>query len=815
MNDILIIEFNRINPKDPNQDICAQKLNVLNQENEYLITTFLHQIRVMRGYIINNNKTFILAIKQILITLIISFYLISNSSAQETASVNGFIVDSLTGETLIMANVALIEINRGASTNTSGYYTITNIPPGTYTLGASYIGYRRSDVEITLLAGQNLRMNIELIPEGVQLDALVVTAEADEEEIRNIGTVQIATQLIRDLPSVIEPDLFRSVQLLPGVKAASDFSSGLYVRGGSPDQTLILLDETTVYNPTHFFGFFSTFNPDAVKDVRLYKGGYPAKYGGRIGSVLTVFNKDGNRVETQGSVSLGLLASRASIEGPFERGSWMFAVRRSTLEPVLAVLRQTVDGVPSKFYFYDVNGKVNFDASQNDRFSLAFYSGNDSVTIPFQEDATVNLKYGNQTMTTQWRRIFNDRMFGFFTLTGSRYFNQPKFEIAGTPFERDNDILDFSFKGDLEFLPNERHSISFGVWGGSLQLRFRDQFDNQTTFNNRISSQYFSAYLQDEWKPTEKWIFNGGVRLNSFSEGNYIRLEPRLSAEFRPNSRLRFQTAYGRYNQYLSLISNEAFSGFDLWLTSDEGVPPSYGDQFVIGAKTIPFRDYGFDVEVYYRTMRDLFELDPFISDPAGLDYNELFRFGEGYAYGVELFFEKQRGDITGFLGYTYGITRRKFPGFNTPVLDDPTKGRFYPPKYDRTHDINIVSSYRLSSIWSVNAVFSYATGQAYTEPLGRTQFEGIPWDGGSRNAFVIGNINGSRLPSYHRLDISLSRLGSFFNIGDAEWQIQIINVYSRRNVWFYNYDFDENPVERTDVNLLPIIPSISYTVNF
>lgn len=750
-----------------------------------------------------------------ILLLFIPFFIANGLYAQETASVNGYVTDSSTGETLLLANVALLEINRGASSNTSGYYTIPNIAPGTYTIAASYIGYRRSDIVITLEAGQNLRLDIDLLPEGVELEALVVTSDAEEEEIRNIGTVQIQTQLIKELPSVIEPDVFRSVQLLPGVKAASDFSSGLYVRGGSPDQTLILLDETTVYNPSHFFGFFSTFNPDAVKNVRLYKGGYPAEYGGRIGSVLTVFNKDGNRVEPQGSVSLGLLASRASIEGPFSRGSWMLAARRSTLEPVLAVLRESVDGVPDTFYFYDINGKINFDADQNNRLSLAFYSGNDLVSIPFQEDANIRLQYGNQTVTAQWRRIMSERLFGFFTITGSRYFNEPRFEIAGTPFERNNDILDFSFKGDLEYLPNEHHTVSTGIWGGNIQLRFRDRFDGQETFNSKIRSQYFSAYLQDRWSPTDRWIFNSGIRVSAFSEGDYFRLEPRFSAEFRPGSRFRLQAAYGRYYQYLSLITNEAFTGFDLWLTTDEGVPPAYGDQFVVGAKTIPFSGYGFDIEVYYRTMRDLFELDPFVSDAAGLDYDEIFRFGEGYAYGVELFLEKQRGNLTGFIGYTYGITRRKFPGFNAPVLDDPTKARFYPPKYDRTHDLNIFAGYRFSDRWSMNAVFSYATGQAYTKPLGRTQFENIPWDGTSRDAFVIGNINASRLPSTHRLDLSFIRQGSFFKLADAEWQIQIINVYSRRNIWFYNYDFDENPVERNDVNLLPIIPSFSYTVNF
>lgn len=750
-----------------------------------------------------------------LLFLTISLIPFTFVSAQETASINGFITDSETGETLLMANIAITEINRGTSSNTSGYYTITNIPPGNYTLSSSYIGYQRFDQEIELEAGESLRLDIELIPEGVEMEAIYVESEAEREEQRNIGTAQVNIEMVKELPSVLQPDVFRSVQLLPGVKAASDFSSGLYIRGGSPDQTLILLDETTVYNPSHFFGFFSTFNPDAVKDVRLYKGGYPAEFGGRIGSVLSIYNKDGNRNEMQGSVSLGMLSSRASIEGPYSKGSWMLSVRRSTLEPLLAVLRQSYDTVPDKFYFYDINGKINFDATPNDRFSLAFYTGNDNVSIPFQDDAKILLKYGNQTLTTQYRRIFTEKLFGSFTATGSRYYNQPEFEIGGTPFERNNNIYDFSLKADLEYLPNQKHTFKTGIWAGNIDLRFRDRFDNVDTFNDRIKSQYLSAFLQNEWRPDEKWLLNAGLRLNAFAEGNYVRIEPRLSTEYRPVSTIRLQAAYGRYNQYLTLISNEAFSGFDLWLTSDDKVPPAYGDQFVVGAKTIPFEGYGLDIEVYYRTMRDLFELDPFVSDPAGLDYPDLFRFGKGYAYGTEIFFEKQIGRLTGFIGYTFGVTRRKFPGFNTPVLDDPTQARFYPPKYDRTHDVNISGSISLSSRWSMTAVFSYATGQAYTEPLGRTQFSNVPWDNTDRDSFIVGKVNASRLPSYHRLDLSFSREGTFFNIGEAEWQFQIINVYSRRNIWFYNYDFDADPIERNEIPLLPILPSISYTVNF
>lgn len=740
---------------------------------------------------------------------------VTSVHAQSSSSINGYITDSETGETLISANIALLEINRGTSTNTSGYYSITNITPGTYTLVASYIGYRQFEQEVELTGDETQRIDIEMIPAGVELEALVVESQAEREEQRNIGTTQISTELIKNLPPVIEPDVFRSVQLLPGVKAANDFSSGLYVRGGSPDQTLILLDETTVYNPSHFFGFFSTFNPDAVKDVRLYKGGYPASYGGRLGSVLTVFNKDGNRNETRGSVSLGLLASRISAEGPTGSGSWMLAFRRSTLEPVLAVLRGTTDNVPDSFYFYDINGKLNFDATDNDRLSLAFYTGTDKVLFPFGEDASIGLNYGNRTISGQWRKILSDKLFLKTTATGSRYFNNPEFSIAGTQFERTNNVYDFSLKSDLQYTPNEKHTISTGFWAGNLILRFNDSFDNQETSANRIQSRYASFYLQDEWKPANRWILNGGVRLNRFSEGDYLRLAPRLSAEFRPNSKIRLQAAYGRYYQFLTLITNEAFSGFDLWLTTDEGVPPAYGDQFVLGAKTIPFEGYGLDIEFYYRTMRDLFELDPFTGDAAGLDYRDLFRFGDGFAYGAELFFEKQVGRLTGFVGYTFGVTRRKFPGFNTDITMSNPEARFYPPKYDRLHDANIVLNYRLSQRWSTSAVFSYGTGQAYTEPLGRTEFPGVPWGNMDRESFTIGRLNASRLPSYHRMDVAFSRAGNFFGLGEAEWSFQIINIYSRRNTWFYNYDFDENPVERTEVTLLPILPSLSYTVNF
>ncbi len=751
-------------------------------------------------------------------TLILCFaglLLFTETTFAQSASINGYIKDSSSGETLISANIALLEINKGTSSNTSGYFSITNIAPGDYILVCTYIGYNTFQKKVTLKENENLRLDVELIPTSEELEEIIITSEAEKEKAKEIGVAQIGTSLIKELPSVFQADVFRSIQLLPGVKAASDFSSGLYIRGGSPDQTLILLDETTVYNPSHFFGFFSTFNPDAIKDVRLYKGGYPAEFGGRLGSVLSIYNKDGNRNETHGSLTLGMLSSRASVEGPYKYGSWSLAVRRSTLEPLLAALRKTSDNIPSSFYFYDMNGKINFDAGKSDKFGLSFYTGKDAVSFPFADDAEFNLNYGNQTVSGNWKHIFNEQLFSSFVVTGSRYFNFPTFELGGTPFERDNNIYDFSVKGDLEYLVNDKHTIETGVWGGVMTLILKDRFDNEESFSSRIQANYASFYIQDTWRPTDRWKLTYGTRFNYFSDGDYLRPEPRVSLEYKPAERVRLQAAYGRYNQFLTLISNEAFSGFDVWLTADEGIKPAFGDQFVLGAKTIPFKDYGFDVEVYYRTMNDLFELDPFIQDVSGLPYSDIFRIGSGDAYGAEVFFEKRAGDFTGFIGYTYSYTWRRFPNYNNEIENPNGSGRSYPPKYDRRNDINLVMSYQLSKRWKATTSFNYATGQAYTEPLGRYSLNNPVWDNQNYDTIVSGKINASRLPAYHRVDVSFSRYGTFFGLGDAEWQFQIVNLLSRRNVWFYTYDFDENPIKREAVYLLPLLPTISYTVKF
>jgi hypothetical protein len=741
--------------------------------------------------------------------LLLSFVILLMSTAafgQSRSGIYGYVRDARTGETLIMANVIVAGTTTGAATNTSGYYTLTGLPAGSFTFVASYLGYESARVEMTLGPGENRRVDFRLSPDGVSMEEVVVQADRDGEELRTaVGVAQMPVRLVQQLPAVFEADVFRSLQLLPGIAAASDFSSGLYIRGGSPDQTMILLDGTTVYNPTHVFGFFSTFNPDALKDIQVFKGGFPARYGGRLGSVVDVYNKDGNRERFAGSATVGLLASRIAAEGPYARGSWMLTARRSTVEPLLAVLRESEEGIPDLFFFYDLNGKLNFDAGANDRFSFAFYGGTDRLDIEPSDDLEIKLRYGNRTGSLNWTHIFSNDLFANATITGSRYFSEPLFSIGGTPFVRSNTVEDVSLRADLEYVPGLVHSVEGGLWAGSMVIRLYDEFDGEESFSSRLSSDYIASYLQHTWRPSYRWMLRYGLRSTYHSGGNHFRLEPRLQLEHRRSERLRYQAAYGRYYQFLSLITNEAFSGLDVWLLTGDGVRPSGGDQFVLGFKSVPVENWRFDMEWYYRTMFDLFELDPNLRDVSGFDYADVFQFGDGYAYGGEFMVERVRGRLTGFLGYTYGNTKRRFPGIND--------GLFFPPKFDRTHDLNLVTNYDWRRNWRMTAVFSYGTGQAYTRPLGRSQYD-LPFVWGATDDFVVGRVNASRLPPYHRLDVGVTRLGRLFG-GNYELQAQVINIYNRRNTWFYTYDFRENPASINIVRMLPILPNFSFTVRF
>lgn len=754
-----------------------------------------------------------------------------SAHAQSTASISGTVRNQATGEPLPLANVALQGTPRGVAADENGRYVLEELRPGRYTVVASYLGFERFRQRITLQAGEERRLDIRLTSSELEVGQVTVTGEREAIDTKDLGVERLSTADVRRLPAVLEPDVFRTLQLLPGVQAANDFSSGLYIRGGSPDQTLILLDRTPVYNPTHFFGFFSTFNPDAIQDVRLFKGGYPAEYGGRLGSVVDLYTRSGSPEKIEGTASVGFLASRATVRGPQPLGTWMVSLRRSTLEPLLAVLQERdITGIPNSFYFYDLNAKATFEASKRDRLTLSVYAGEDNLDFPFLDDANVDVSYGNRIASGTWTRLYSETLFWNLTLTASHYFSRPRFDIGGTRFDRTNELYDVSARGDVEWAPGGAHTFKSGFWLGRLGVTLGRAIDGREQFSPDVDSRYLMLYVQDTYRPLEQWELRGGLRgtyraSGSLTKGAYLNLEPRLSVEYQPTDKLRLQAGYGRYYQHLTLQTSEIFSGIDTWLSTGEGVPPSHGDQFVLGVKAdledvdlVEARrlaeDLEVSVEVYYRTMRDLFRIDPFFSDIAGQDYRDAFVFGEGAARGVEVKLEGARERASGFLAYTLSQTRRRFPEINTSGGTTP-QPLFFPPKYDRRHDLRLVANYDLATQWRASAIFTYATGQPYTRPQAQYKLIGDPFDDTPRDVFVA-PFNDERLPAYHRLDLGVARTGRFFGFADYELQFQLINAYNRSNVWFYFFEFNENDVERNTVTQIPVpLPNISLTIDF
>ena len=753
-------------------------------------------------------------------------------AAQGRATVNGYVQDAASGETLLLANVVVAGTTTGATTNNAGYYTL-GVDAGTVRLTASYVGYRSRTLELTLAPGEVRRLDFELQNEATVGEEVVVEAEAPIEDAAAVGVLSVPIDLVEALPSAFEADLFRSLQLLPGVKSANDFSSKLYIRGGSPDQTLIQLDGTTVYNPTHFFGFFSTFNTAAIKDARIYKGAYPAEYGGRLGSVIDVYNRDGNRNRVAGSATLGLLASRALIEGPVSmgstQGSFLFAARRSTLEPLLAALQDQIEDVPENFYFFDLNGKLTLDLTPKDKLQLGLYAGRDKVRFPFAEDAAFRLDYGTATGALAYTRILTETLFVTTRAAGSYYFNFPEADLSGTTFERDNQLTDFSLKADVEWLPSGSFRVKGGAGGGLLGLTLRDRFGGAVRLEQVTRVPYGSGYAEAEYRFGDGYIATGGLRADYFAGGDYLRLGPRLKFEKKFGEGLIAQAAYGRYYQFLTLISNEAFSGFDVWTTAADGVRPSYGDQLALGLKARLADGTRIETEVYGRTMEDLFDINPTLQDLADREYDEIFRFGSGYAYGWEMLVQRDFGRLTGLFGYTLATTRRTYrssplypgsgidlyPGSNVDL--DTGEIRSFAPKYDRLHDVNAVLTYDLGRSWTATVSGLFQTGQAFTDPQQYYEVEGVAdigLDFGTP-VLVSEQVNAARLPDYHRVDVGFAKTGRFFSVGDYELQLQVINVYNRRNVWFYQADPDVNPIGFDPVLQLPILPNVSLTVDF
>ncbi|MCY4606025.1 MAG: TonB-dependent receptor, partial [Gemmatimonadetes bacterium] len=589
-------------------------------------------------------------------------------------TLSGFVTDADNGESLPLASIVLAQVQLGAASNSSGYYAVKEIPAGTYEVVISYIGYK-SWRDTLAFSDQDVRLDVALQVESVDLEEIVIQAERSEELEQATQSSFIALQVepLQQMPAVGEADLLRSLQLLPGIQSASDISSGLYVRGGGPDQTAILLDHIPLYNPSHLFGFFSTFNPDAIKDVQLYKGAYPAAYGRTLGAVLDVSNREGNRQRFSGRGGISLIASRLLAEGPVGQGSWMMAGRRTYLEPVLSAVRSRGVDIPLNYYFYDFNGKVN-QRWGDDTFTVSTYWGQDDLRVDIEDEneSFVDIRWGNRAMTARWTRVFSPTLFGHFMAAGSSYENTLLFSFFDTPFGVTNSIRDWSLKGDVDYFANRDHTLTLGF----LATLF--EFDYSQSFNQEEQSLYqksvlASAYVQDEWQAGPTTRLRLGGRGTYFSVGDRLHFMPRLSLSRALSENIRVKAAAGMYRQYLQLISTETFSGGDFWVPLDNSVEPGRSYQGVVGTEWNPSRRYQLSVEAYYTDLANLVVLDNAVAvDSESTRSDDIFKSGgSGWASGVEVFLQRRTGALTGWIGYTLGWTRRTFPELN--------RGRAFP----------------------------------------------------------------------------------------------------------------------------------------
>ncbi len=743
--------------------------------------------------------------------------------AQFKNPIRGFVVDVTSAEPLPAANVSIENTPRGASTNLDGYFVIGNLEPRTYTLTASYIGYHpgRTTVELTDELMEPIR--IELFPSSVQLDEVVYTFEEDDErETRlspEVSVIPIDVGTIRTMPSLGgEMDVLRTLQQLPGVKASSDINSALYVRGGSPDQTLILMDHNVVYNPSHLFGLFSTFNADAVKRIELMKGGFPAEYGSRSGSVLEVITNEGNRKETEGMFSLGVLSSRGALEGPLSllKGSYAVSARRTYMEPIIEYIRETQDIDLPDYYFYDANGKVNLDLTNKTTLTLAGYWGSDNFNLtagPEDSPIDIDLIWGNRTFSSRLRQVLSRNLFLSVGAAVSRYQSKWAFINDGVVLEEATDrLVDYSFKTDLEFMGSEKHHLKTGIWISKYEFLLDMGVGDNKWVDIDDKTYNFSIYAQDRWRIHPMFEIQPGIRAYYHEAGDRYRVDPRLAMVFHYGPDKRFKAAGGRYTQWINLITfGEGMSSFDIWTPVDETMSVTYCDQIVLGFEWEPRQDLEFTTEIYYTDMNDLSTFNYLITDQS-VDGSDAFINGDGFAYGIEWMLRRKTGRLTGWLGYSLSWTQRRFPDTYQ------NNGDWYYPKWDRRHDFVSTALYELNDRWDFSASWRYNTGQGFTQPLGltTTRMAGVESEYMSNTGLQVlnGEMNNYRFPADHRLDVTATWKHRIFKL-PARLNLSVYNLYSRRSCWMRITDLSENPVEIEDIKLLPIIPMISYEVRF
>lgn len=773
--------------------------------------------------------------------LLFYLLLVSKLLLAQRFTIAGYIKDAESGESLIGANIYNLNTKEGTSANQFGFYSFTQ-SAGEINMVVSFVGYQPEALTINLQQDTTINISLQLNT----LEEIVISGNAIEEiqQQTQMSRVNVSVQEIKKLPALLgEVDVLKTLQLLPGVQSGNEGTSGVYVRGGGPDQNLILLDGVPVYNASHLFGFFSVFNPDAINNVEIIKGGFPARYGGRLSSVIDITMKDGNRNEFHGEGSIGLVSSKLTLEGPINKGKTSFIISgRRTYIDLLArpIIKAASDGDDVVgYFFYDFNAKLNHRLSGKDQIYLSLYTGDDKAYNRFRYSYSdgqssseslekSGLQWGNLISAFRWNRVWNNQLFSNTTLTFSRYRFRvsQEFEDKTTRNgETENDyyytaynsgIRDFAARIDFEYLPDPNHQIRFGLSGINHSftpgvISFQDQEIDTLVGSNDVSANELALYLEDEISLSRRLNVNLGLHFSAFAVENefYTSLQPRLSARYLLSSTLSVKASYAEMAQFVHLLTNSGIGlPTDLWVPATSLIEPQRSQQLALGvAKNINDK-FEFSLEGYYKKMHNLIEYQEGASFfNVDKDWQTKIEAGDGESYGFEAFLQKKTGRTTGWLGYTLSWTYRQFENLNF--------GRRFPYRYDRRHDLSLAITHELSKKVDFSAAWVYGTGNAVTLPVatylrpvnGYYGYVDEIRDYEARNDF--------RMPSYHRLDINFS-FKKKKEKWERAWHIGVYNLYSRRNPFYLdlvNY-YGEGP-KFVQYSLFPIIPSIKYSFKF
>ncbi|MCK4663908.1 MAG: TonB-dependent receptor [Bacteroidales bacterium] len=796
--------------------------------------------------------------KYIILIIFVVTYTIS--SAQKY-TISGYIEDSKTGEKLINANIYETKTYIGTVSNNYGFYSIT-FSKAKINLTFSYVGYQAQQFNIELT--KDTLINISLIP-NIEIKEIIVTDKKSEKKIKStqMSLIEIPVRQIKSLPVLLgETDILKTIQLMPGVQSGSEGSSGIYVRGGGPDQNLFLLDGVPIYNVSHLFGFLSVFNDDAIKNVSLIKGGFPARYGGRLSSVVDIRMKEGNNREFKGAGSVGIISSKLTLEGPIIKNKTSFIVSgRRTYIDILAYpfIKYFGDGETFGYYFYDLNGKINHKFSDKSRLYISSYMGNDKIhfkynydysndNIKYENEEKFSLEWGNIINAIRWNYLINNKLFSNTTITYSRFRfltgseftdivtepnKKPKETVESMKFY--SGINDIAGGIDFDYFPTTNQNIKFGF--KNMYHTFNPGiFDYNTTSGDtsdfdislgsrRVYGNESYVYIEDDIKLND-WIkTNIGFHYSNFyvKEKFYNSFQPRFSCRFLINDNLSVKTSYSQMVQYIILLTTTTIGlPNDLWVPVTDKIKPQKSIQYAIGSSYRITEKIDLSIEGYYKIMNNLIEYkEGSTYYGTKKDWQEKVEIGKGWSYGLELFVEKSVGKLSGWLGYTLSWTYRQF--------DNISYGKKFPYRYDRRHDIGLVVSYKFNDNTDIGATWVYGTGNAITLSFEKYNsmyysndymLEEYSNDNNHSQIGYVENRNNYRMANYHRLDIG-ANFHKQKKWGKRTWSIGLYNTYNRKNPFFlyfrneYNYEKDIVQKKLYQFSLFPVIPSVRYSFEF